>query len=226
MANQDTSAKDLLELVALPQGKQPSEFGLQSFENKDGGYSVAIVNLVTSSLVLQANGLNEQECYNKLADALEAGPVTHVDPAVAPVDNPPAGSEVGPGWGAADTKVPHGTDVPAFTAAPGVMTNDEVIANLPKNDNGQVVINENGEVEGLEADNQPAPGNASATQASNSDQTPAAADPNASSTPASSDKAQSQATQSPAANSAPSTQNAAPNGTASTTATNNNAPKA
>lgn len=149
------SAKDVLELWATGTGKQPTDFGYQSFKNVKGTYSVALVNIPSDSLVVQANADDEQACFNKLFEASEAGIVTHVDEYCEPENNPTTGREVAPGYGAAVTHLYDGGTLPAFDDPINhPMTADDAWKKLPRNDKGQVVINENGFVEGTESDGQ------------------------------------------------------------------------
>lgn len=165
-AKKSFSAGDVLQAWAEQLGKLPTEFGLQSFENKDGEFSVVLVNLQTKSLVAQANGADEQACLDRLGNNVA---VTHLDEFVAPKEGGDiSNSATAIGYGTVDTKTHSDVkDIPAQENVETVKTNQDVIDNFPKNDNGQVVINEDGAIEGLPADQQPQPANVANTQAEN-----------------------------------------------------------
>lgn len=146
MSDKKTSTQDVIDAFAKAVGKNPEQFGTQEFENVDGEQSLVIVDNQSGSICLQANGDNGAK---RLLDAIAEGRLAFVDPAKQPKSNPPTGREQGPGYGGADVST-TGASVSKDLdgTASQFKTGDEVWADLPRNDNGQVVIDNNNNIVG------------------------------------------------------------------------------
>lgn len=135
-------------------------------ENSQEDQSVAPENLAVTNdgvdLTATDTGVNPQAKKAKKANP----DLTVADEAVLAADPTPvqeataAGSNVEPVTGNPTPAQTNPVGMQIDASGLNVQTNQDVIDNFPKNDNGQVVYGEDGRIAGLDVGEQPAPANA------------------------------------------------------------------